>query len=64
VAIAADGLKVLATESDRSVGGRFFDDRLARHFVDAFNSQHRAKGVRLNPETNPKVALMFCLFLK
>ena len=55
VAFTADCQKILTTQTDRSVGGRFFDDRLARHFMEAFNSQHRSKGLRLTPETHPKV---------
>ena len=55
VAFTADGQRILTTQTDRSVGGRFFDDRLARHFMEVFNSQHRSKGVRLTPDTHPKV---------
>jgi molecular chaperone DnaK len=55
VALSSEGQKTLITQTDRSVGGRFFDDRLARHLMEVFNTQHRSKGVRLTPETHPKV---------
>lgn len=45
----------MTTQTDRTIGGRDFDARLAKHFMDLFNLQHRSKGVRLRPETHPKV---------
>ena len=45
----------MTTQTDRSIGGRDLDHRLARHFMDLFNKQHKTKGVRLRPDTHPKV---------
>lgn len=54
VAFAADGLKMLTTQTDRTVGGRHFDRRLADHFVDMFNAQHASKGVAISRKSHPK----------
>lgn len=55
VALSADGLSVLATQTDRTVGGRDFDRRLAEYFMNAFNSKYKSRGVNLTPSTHPKV---------
>jgi molecular chaperone DnaK (HSP70) len=55
VALSADGLRVHATQTDRTVGGRDFDRRLAEYFTDAFNTKYKSRGIHLTPSGHPKV---------
>jgi len=55
VAFSADGMNILATQTDRTVGGRDFDRRIADYFMEAFNSKYKSKGVKLSQSSHPKV---------
>jgi len=40
VEFTSAGMKMLGRAGDRQVGGRHFDERLAKYFMDKFNAQH------------------------